>query len=116
MISLLNERLYFSGEPEHSDDVTQKLTGTILIGDVSLPVVTKDDATFMSVFPYVDFDEPHFFYDTVDERFEYVDELRDHPQADVWHSVIRPNTGDAQQDVLKVGTFFERVYEFDEQK
>lgn len=64
IISLLNERLYFSGQPDRSRSVTQKLAGTILIGDVPLPVVTKGSSSFPSIFPYVDFDEPHFFYDT----------------------------------------------------
>lgn len=40
-------------------------------------------------------------------------EVREHPQADIWHSVIRPNTGDFAQDAAKLVEFFERVYEFD---
>lgn len=67
----------------------------------------------MSIFPYVDFDEPHFYFDTDSNQFQYVSEPRDKPEADIWHSLIRPNTGDFDTDVDEIEKFFERVYAFD---
>lgn len=64
----------------------------------------------------MDFEEPHFFYNTGLDRFEYVDELRDHPEADIWHSVIHPNTGDLETDASEIVQLFERSYDFDAKK
>jgi hypothetical protein len=115
LIASSNERLYFSGIPNHGNK-TQKLVGTILIGHVPLPVVHKDNKDFLSLYPYTDFDEPHFFWNWETSRYEYLNQKRNDTRPDIWHSVIDPNTGNLDTDVQKIRDFFARVYEFDAKK
>lgn len=84
-----------------------------MIGHVPLPVVHKDNESFLSLFPYTDFDEPHFFWNWESKRYEYLDTKRTDSRPDVWHSVIDPNTGNIDNDVTKIRDFFARVYQFD---
>lgn len=115
MIAATNERLYFSGLPDHGRK-TQKLVGTILIGHLPLPVVHRDNQSFLSLFPYTDFLEPHFVWDATREQYHYRDVDRSDIRPEVWHSVIDPNTGDAALDATKIRDFFARVYDFDAKK
>lgn len=115
LIAAANERLYMSGLPDHGEK-TQKLVGTILIGHLPIPVVHKNGKFFLSLYPYTDFDEPHFFWNWSTARYEFLNQKKEDPRADIWHSVIDPNTGDIQIDVAKIREFFARVYEFDDKK
>lgn len=115
LVASANERLYFSGVPAHGTK-TQKLVGTILIGRVPIPVVHKDGKDFFSLYPYVDFSDPHFFWNWQTNRYEYIGNKPKNPNPDVWHSVIDPNTGNIDEDAKKIRDFFTRVYEFDEKK
>lgn len=115
LIASANERLYFSGLPNHGNK-TQKLVGTILIGHLPVPVVHKDNTSFLSLFPYTDFDEPHFFWNWDTSRYEFLSQKKEDPRPDVWHSVISPNTGNVDTDVTKIRDFFARVYEYDDKK
>lgn len=72
LIASANERLYYSGLPNHGNK-TQKLVGTILIGNIPLPTVHKDTTNFLSIFPYVDFDEPNFVWNWDKYSYEYLD-------------------------------------------
>lgn len=115
VIASANERLYFSGLPEHGNK-TQKLVGTILIGHLPIPVVHKNTIDFLSLFPYTDFDEPHFFWNWDTSRYEFLSQTKENPRPDIWHSVISPNTGNIDTDVTKIRDFFARVYEYDDKK
>lgn len=115
LIASANERLYLSGLPDHGEK-TQKLVGTILIGHIPIPVVHKDGKSFLSLYPYTDFDEPHFFWNWTTSRYEFLNQKKKDPRADIWHSVIDPNTGDSQNDITKIREFFARVYEYDNKK
>lgn len=115
VIASANERLYFSGLPDHGNK-TQKLVGTILIGHLPIPVVHKDNTSFLSLFPYTDFDEPHFFWNWDTSRYEFLSQKKEDPRPDIWHSVISPNTGNIDTDVTKIRGFFARVYEYDDKK
>lgn len=116
LIATANEKLYFFWGFQIIKK-TQKLVGTILIGHVPLPVVHKDKTDFLSLFSFIsDFDEPHFFWNWNSSRYEYLNQSKKDPRADIWHSVIDPNTGDIDSDVGKIRDFFTRVYEYDEKK
>lgn len=115
LIASANERIYYSGLPNHARK-TQKLVGTILIGHVPLPVVHKNGRDFLSLFPYTDFLEPHFFWNWETSRYEYLNTSRADTRPEVWHSVIDPNSGNMDTDVEKIREFFARVYEYDAKK
>jgi len=91
LIASANERLYYSGLPNHGNK-TQKLVGTILIGDIPLPVVHKNAQSFLSVFPYIDFDEPSFVWNWDKKIYEYLNVERKNTKPELWHSVIAPHS------------------------
>lgn len=112
LIASANERLYFSGLPEHGTK-TQKLVGTILIGHVPLPVVHKDSQDFLSIYPYVDFSDPHFLWNWETKRYDFIGTVPKNPRPEIWHSIIDPNSGNLEEDAQKIRDFFQRVYEYD---
>ncbi|GEM_PF-4130109 len=79
-----NARLYFSGI---ENDQRSQLVGTILIGEVPLPVIEKEENLWPTVFPYVDFIEPIYIWDAVKERFVYEGSSSHEPE--IWHGAIR---------------------------
>ncbi|HRX63772.1 MAG TPA: hypothetical protein P5060_01570 [Candidatus Absconditabacterales bacterium] len=86
------ENMYFdgvSGEPS-------KLIGTVLIGDIPLPVINDNGFVYPSIYPYVDFEEQKFIRSDQDQYFVYNDNPKG--QAEIWHGVIN----------------FENISEYDE--
>jgi hypothetical protein len=78
----LLENIYFDGEQNR----TSKLIGTILIGNIPLPVVNHDNFIFPSIYPYVDFEEQQYIYNTQTEFFEY--NANPNAQPEIWHGMI----------------------------
>jgi len=76
------ENIYFDGLKGE----TSKLVGTILIGDIPLPVVNHDNFVFPSIYPYVDFEDQQYIYNASTEFFEY--NINPDAQADIWHGII----------------------------
>ena len=87
-IASINEKLYFQGDK----DGLSQLLGTIIIGPVPLPVVHKNDKTFISLYPYTDFEEKAFVYNQEKNYYEYTDKALTVERPEIWHSVISPNT------------------------
>lgn len=115
LIASANERLYYSGLPNHGKK-TQKLVGTILIGNISLPTVHNNSQSFLSIYPYIDFDEPHFAWNWGENKYSYLAVERKNVQPELWHSVIAPHTWSITEDVKKIKNFFQRVYDYDNKK
>lgn len=107
-IASINEKLFYEGDGEG----LSRLVGTILIGEVPLPVVHKDGKSFMSVYPYVDFDTKSFVYDQIKKSYEYTDKVLTNEKPEIWHSVIRPNTGDNSKNESELVTFFNKTHDF----
>jgi hypothetical protein len=42
-----------------------------LFGDIPLPSVAMDDEILQSIYPYVDFEEPMFEYNELNDVFEF---------------------------------------------
>ncbi|MCX6825442.1 MAG: VCBS repeat-containing protein [candidate division SR1 bacterium] len=101
-ISKMLENMYFEGIKDQSS----KLVGTILIGDVPLPVVQNNGFIYPSIFPYVDFEHQEFVYDSNKKFFVYND--NPNGQAELWHGIIKFDT--AQQ----YNTFFNKVKSYKE--
>lgn len=81
-ITKILENIYFDGE----QNKTSKLIGTILIGDVPLPVVRQDNFVFPSIYPYVDFEEQQYIYNAESEFFEY--SANPNGQAEIRHGIV----------------------------
>ncbi len=107
-IASVNEKLFYEGDGEG----LSRLVGTVLIGEVPLPVVHKEERAFMSVYPYVDFDNKSFVYDQTRNSYEYTTKTLIDEKPEIWHSVIRPNTGDATKNESELVTFFNKTHDF----
>jgi hypothetical protein len=57
-----------------------------------LPVIHNDNKTFLSIFPYIDFNEKNFIYSQDDGYYKTTEETVLDPNPEAWHSVINPNT------------------------
>lgn len=82
-------------------DIASQLAWVMLLGDIPLPIVELEERRFASVYPYVDFDDPMFVYDPVQDIFVYNDFPDSLPEA--WHSVL-PST-----DPSFYVSFFEKL-------
>lgn len=70
------------------DGAIARLTGIVMIGDVPLPLVTKQGRNFLSVYPYTDFEDPAYYYDHQRGQFLF-NEQSGVAKPEVWHGVIR---------------------------
>lgn len=107
-IQRMLERFYFEGNPEDSDPT--KLIGTVIIGDVPLPVVNKLGNRFISMLPYTDFEEPAYLLDAETQDFLPNEEAQN-LQAEVWHGVIVPPL-DGQDGIDLLGAYFDKNHAF----
>lgn len=67
--------------------------GTVLIGNIPIPMVEKDGTNFPSLYPYVDFDDKVFTYNTKSEQYSFNQENNGVESPEIWHGVINPATG-----------------------
>lgn len=107
-IASTNEKLFYEGDGEG----LSRLVGTILIGEVPLPVVHKEGKAFMSVYPYVDFDSKSFLYDQTKKSYDYTTKILINEKPEIWHSVIRPNTGNESKNKDELVLFLSKTHDF----
>ncbi len=100
-ISQILENMYFEG----LEDEPSKLVGTILIGNIPLPVVQNNGFIYPSIYPYVDFEDQQFIYDTNEEFFVYNN--NPNGQAEIWHGLIQFDTiEDYESFFIKVRSYY----------
>ncbi len=108
-----NEKLYYEWD---GDLWTSALVGTILVGDIPIPSVSKDGATFPSLYPYVDFVDKTFVYNSNNWLYQYNSNRNIRSDSvDIWHGVINPAVGrnwDAATDIVKIGKFLDKTHDF----
>ncbi len=97
-----NAALYYSGL---KNDGRSQLIGTILIGEVPLPIVEKDGNLWPSVYPYVDFENKNYDYDFDKKRF--VANFSGDNQPEIWHGVIRSGLDDFDIQMKELKAFFD---------
>lgn len=96
------ENLYTNGDGTHDN----RLTGVVLVGDVPLPIVNKSGNRFVSMFPYTDFENKAYLYNSKAESFEPSPSVA-FPKPEIWHGVIRaPGTSAADREEL--ATFLDK--------
>lgn len=109
-IAALNEKLYWDGEPTtRAENTVEQLVGTVLVGDIALPVVHKGDKSFASIYPYVDFKDKAFQYNFSTETFEATETVAPDARPEIWHGVVAPHTGNIDQDTAKLREFFDKT-------
>ncbi len=106
-ISQMLENMYFEGLKDQSS----KLVGTILIGDIPLPVVENNGFIYPSIYPYVDFEHQQFIYDANKKFFVYND--NPNGQAELRHGIIKFDKGSAYNDFFdKVKSYYDNPTSF----
>lgn len=113
MIAAQNEKWYYEGDGD--DGVKSQLVGTILIGNVPIPMVTARGKNFPSIFPYVDFENKVFVYNEASDRFEKNTNIGAKEAVEIWHGVINPALGrewQGNEDILKISKFLEKTTDF----
>lgn len=99
-------QFYFSGE---KNDGQSQLVGTVLIGNVPLPVVEKNGNLWPSIYPYVDFEHPSYQWNFEKNRFVFFSEGDSEPE--IWHGVIKSEKSKFEQRVLELKDFFTKNHE-----
>ena len=103
MLNNLGGLYYASGE-------YNKLIGTVLVGDISLPVVRKGKEMFPSIYPYVDFYRKAYIYDSNKDLF-LENSLENNPIPEIWHGIIKPPVGGEEGKNLLV-EYFDKNHDF----
>jgi hypothetical protein len=87
------------------------LVGTVLIGDIPIPIVDAGESQFPSVYPYVDFVDKKFLYSEKSQRYIIAgSDEQQVIQPEIWHGVINPAVGrafekiDRQEEVWQPAT------------
>lgn len=92
------ENIYFDG----LEGVNSELLGTILIGDIPLPVINQGGYIFPSIYPYVDFIDQKYIWDNSDRYF--IPNENNNWQAEIRHGMIN-----YQNDIQKYKDFFQKL-------
>jgi hypothetical protein len=100
-IAKILDNMYFDG----IKDKTANLVGTILIGNLPLPVVQYENYYFPSIYPYVDFEEPQYVFDENNKFFTYND--NDNAIPDIRHGVINFNT-----NITRYNDYFTKLQDY----
>ena len=64
------------------------------------------------MYPYVDFNNKSFVYDPAKGYYDYAKQTSGDEKPEIWHSVIRPNTGVVVKDKTKLVAFFDKTHDF----
>ncbi|MBD3330142.1 DUF11 domain-containing protein [Candidatus Peregrinibacteria bacterium] len=96
------ENLYLNGEGSRNN----RLSGVVLIGDIPLPVVNKNGNTFVSLFPYTDFRDKAYIYNSETISFEQ-NPSNVLPLPEIWHGIMRApsNTTEGRNELAE---FFDK--------
>lgn len=107
-IAATNEKLYYEGD----GNGIGRLVGTVLIGKLPIPVVHKGAKSFLSIYPYTDFDDKAFIFDSQKGFYDWNPSVGEKDAPEIWHGVIQPNTGSVDEDKQKLLAFFDKTHDF----
>lgn len=103
------ERMYLEGY--HTQDGIYRLSGMVLIGDISLPIIRSAAVDGSSVFPLTDFEDPAFLWDEVSQVFR-LNESHSELQAEIFHGVIRAPGSEEKNESQWLSDFFDKNHRF----
>ena len=100
-IHRMMENIYFDG----LENVNSSLIWLIMFGDIPLPVVNWNWYIFPTVYPYVDFENQKYVWDSESEYFV----SNDNPmgQAEIWHWLVN-----YWNDIWAYLSFFEKIQKY----
>lgn len=116
-IASINEKLYFEWYKGIKDLTWEsKLIGSVFVWNIPLPLVYDGDNSQKSVFPYVDFQDKAYIYNTASKKYEKNQNKKDELKAEIWHSFISPNNLDKWQDIEDLKNFFDKDHDYYQKK
>lgn len=95
------ENIYF----DWLKDVNSSLIWLVMVGNIPLPVVNQNWYIFPTVYPYVDFENQKYVWDSDSEYFVPTDNIN--WQAEIWHWLI-----DYGDDINAYIDFFDKVLNY----
>lgn len=106
------EGLYYDGDGKSGQSL---LVGAVFLGNVPIPMVTQDEKSYPSIYPYIDFRNKRFLYNQLTKRYEKSASSYETTDVDIWHGVINPALGktwDRTTDIPKIEAFLDKTHEF----
>ena len=100
-----NAHLYFSGT---DDDQNSYLVGTVLIGEVPVPVVEKNKNFWVTIFQYLDFEDQNYSWDEKKNRFVFQE---GDFSPEIWHGVIRSDADTFSNKVKELKNYFDKNHD-----
>ena len=96
------ENLYINGDGTRNN----RLAGVVFTGDIPIPVVNKNGNRYASIFPYTDFINKAYLYDSSTESFLRNESIA-FPKPEIWHGIIKApeNTISGKQ---KLAEYFDK--------
>ena len=105
-----NAHLYFSGL---ENDQRSQLIGTVLIGDVPIPVVEKEGRIWNTIFPYTDFED--VIYQWSEDKNRFVFQGGD-GEPEIWHGLIQSDVDGAEAKIAELSKYFDQNHAVHTQK
>ncbi|MCT4617445.1 MAG: taxilin [Candidatus Gracilibacteria bacterium] len=109
-IASINEKFYFEGLPDKS--FKSSLVGTVLVGDIKLPVVYLNGNSEKTVLPYADFKDKGFIFNNTAGKYIYNASNLGDIKPEVWHGIISPNSGSSETNIQQIKDFFDKDHDF----
>jgi hypothetical protein len=103
------EKLYLEGS--RIGNTLYRLTGTVLVGEIPLPIIRTAAVDGSSVFPLTDFEDPAFLWDEVSQVFR-PNEGNSQLQAEIFHGVIRAPDDSTKSKIAWLSNFFEKNHRY----
>jgi uncharacterized repeat protein (TIGR01451 family) len=112
--------IFYDKEAETVDDLAlalenlylnNRLVGAVFVGDVPMPVVNKNGNQFMSMFPYTDFQDKTYIYNSETKSFE-MNPDNIFPKPEIWHGIINSTNEDLAEYFDKNHLYYSGVPEF----
>jgi len=110
-VASLLEGLYYEGHKNIDTDIDydSRLVGTVLVWDIPLPIVHREDSFSKTILPYVDFKDKLYSYSHDTEKYELSLQNKNGISAEIWHGVISPNPDILDEEELEISA--KEIYE-----
>ena len=89
-------------------DGASRLIGTVLVGNVPIPIVDKNKNLWPTIFPYVDFTDQAYLWSQEKQRFVFQGK---ESQPEIWHSVIRSMNESSQARTQELKDYFDNNHQ-----
>lgn len=112
-IASLNEKLYYEWYKWVRDvDFESKLVGTLLVGDIPVPVVFDESSSSRTILPYTDFEDKSYTYDHNSDTYQPNPDAAIEVTPEIWHGVISPHSWDPDTDVELIRDYLDKNHDF----